>query len=141
MQYNPDRFLQAQAGSYTTALTEVMRGRKTSHWMWYIFPQLQGLGHSDMARRYAIANLDEADQYLHHPILGSRLVEITEALLHIEGKTALEVFGSPDHLKLHSCMTLFSLLPDAPTVFRQVLDKYFDSSPDRQTIALLTSLK
>lgn len=129
-----NRFLDAQQQDYNRALSEIKNGRKLSHWMWYIFPQIAGLGFSHMAQLYAIKDLAEATDYLHHPVLGSRLVEIAGALLTIQGKTATQIMGSPDDLKLRSSMTLFSLVDGADPVFKKVLDKYYDGKPDPQTI-------
>jgi uncharacterized protein (DUF1810 family) len=108
---NLKRFLDAQAGDYATALAEISNGSKRSHWMWYIFPQIDGLGYSEMAKRYAISDLPEAAGYLAHPVLGPRLVEISKALLTLPGNNATAVMGSPDNLKLRSSMTLFSPCP------------------------------
>ena len=119
-----ERFVQAQADSYVHALREIKSGRKTSHWMWYIFPQLSGLGHSQTARYYAIRDRAEAEAYLAHPVLGKRLLEISSELLKLESSDATAVMGWPDDLKLKSSMTLFSLVSREP-VFRQVLEKYF----------------
>ncbi len=135
--YNLGRFLQAQEGIYATALAELQRGRKQSHWMWFIFPQVAGLGHSATSRRYAIQNREEGEHYLHHPILGKRLVECAQAVLQTTGRTAHEIFGSPDDIKLRSSMTLFASLPDADPVFAQVLDKYFQGERDTRTLQLL----
>jgi len=129
-----NRFLDAQQQDYNRALSEIKNGRKLSHWMWYIFPQIAGLGFSHMAQLYAIEDLTEATDYLHHPVLGSRLVEIAGALLTIQGKTATQIMGSPDDLKLRSSMTLFSLIDGTDPVFQKVLDKYYDGKPDPQTI-------
>ena len=134
---NLTRFIDAQQADYQRALAEIQQGRKQSHWMWYIFPQLAGLGLSETARFYAIRNLEEARDYLKHPVLGTRLVEIAKALLEIEGKTAHQVLGSPDDLKLHSSMTLFGLLEHTDPVFQAVLDKYFNGLPDQRTIDLV----
>jgi uncharacterized protein (DUF1810 family) len=131
------RFLDAQKRDYQTALSEIKRGRKQSHWMWYIFPQIAGLGFSSTSEFYAIKDLDEAEDYYAHPVLGERLVEISNALLEIEGKAANQIFGSPDDMKLKSSMTLFGSLDDTNPVFRQVLDKYFDGEKDRRTLELL----
>lgn len=131
------RFLDAQANDYERALAEIGRGRKQSHWMWYVFPQIAGLGRSETARFYSIRDKREAEDYLAHPVLGARLVEISNALLEIEGKTANQIFGSPDDLKLKSSMTLFNSLDGAPTVFRQVLDKFFDGAKDWKTLDLI----
>src|SRR5262245_16003157 len=103
-----DRFVQAQEGDYERALSEVRSGRKRSHWMWYIFPQYDGLGFSATTRRYSIKSVAEAKAYLAHPVLSARLTEISEAALAVEGRSALEVFGSPDDMKLRSCATLFA---------------------------------
>lgn len=119
------RFISAQQHSYEVALKEIKQGRKQSHWMWYIFPQEAGLGHSEMAKRYAIKDADEAAAYLAHPVLGNRLIEISHAVLMINHKSANEIFGSPDDVKLRSCMTLFASAPNADPVFDKVLEKYF----------------
>jgi uncharacterized protein (DUF1810 family) len=131
------RFIDAQKGSFDAALTEIRDGRKRSHWMWFIFPQLRGLGHSYNATFYGIADKAEASAYLSHPTLGPRLIEISRALLTLPGNNATAVMGSPDDLKLRSCMTLFSMLPGADPVFRQVLDKYFKGQSDEWTLAML----
>ncbi len=132
-----NRFLDAQQSTYTDALAEIRRGRKQTHWMWYIFPQIAGLGFSQTAHYYAIQDLAEAKAYVNHPVLGSRLVEITRVLLDLEGKTAYQVMGSPDDLKLRSSMTLFSLANPTESVFQQVLDKYFQGELDERTLALI----
>lgn len=131
------RFLDAQENDYERALAEIRRGRKQSHWMWYIFPQIAGLGYSPTSKLYAIKDIAEAELYLAHPVLGARLVEISDALLEIEGKTANQIFGSPDDVKLKSSMTLFGSLENAHPVFRQVLDKYFHGAKDRKTLELI----
>jgi uncharacterized protein (DUF1810 family) len=132
------RFVDAQSGSYQTALTEIRAGKKRSHWMWYIFPQIAGLGHSDYAICYAIRDRSEAEAYLQHPILGARLVAISNALLQLPTTDAFAFFGSPDHMKLHSSMTLFASLPgDHQQVFEAVLDKYYGGKMDARTTALL----
>ncbi|QQL49130.1 DUF1810 domain-containing protein [Mucilaginibacter ginkgonis] len=133
-QYDLNGFLKAQAGDYATALAEIKAGRKRSHWMWYIFPQIAGLGHSDMAKHYAIQNLSEAEAYLHHPTLGPRLIEISKALLDLPGSNATAILGTPDDMKLHSSMTLFSLLKNTDPVFQRVLDKFFNGEKDEQTV-------
>ncbi|GAB3799698.1 DUF1810 domain-containing protein [Spirosoma humi] len=134
---NLQRFLDAQATDYDRALAEIKSGRKQSHWMWYIFPQIAGLGVSDMARFYAIKNLQEARDYLEHPVLGSRLINISKALLGIEGKTANQILGSIDELKLRSSMTLFNALTNTDPVFQAVIDKFFDGQDDLKTRSLL----
>jgi uncharacterized protein (DUF1810 family) len=131
------RFVQAQEGDYERALSEIQSGRKRSHWMWYIFPQFDGLGFSPTSRRYAIKSLAEAEAYLRHPVLGPRLVECAEAALGVEGRSATEVFGSPDDLKLRSCATLFARVAPAGSVFERLLDKYFRGQPDAKTLRLL----
>lgn len=132
-----DRFLQAQEHDYPRALAEIRRGRKRTHWMWYIFPQLEGLGHSSTARFYAIKGIDEARAFLAHPILGQRLRDCVQAALSLEGNTAEEVFGFPDVLKLRSCATLFAHISEPGSVFEQLLQKYYDGIPDEATIRLL----
>ena len=136
--YDLSRFLEAQKNSYDTALREIKTGRKRSHWMWYIFPQIRGLGYSAMAQHYAIRDLGEAREYLRHPVLGPRLIEISEALLALDGSDPSRVMGSPDDLKLRSCMTLFQCAaPDQP-VFGKVLDKFYGGSPDGRTMEILS---
>lgn len=132
-----ERFVQAQAADYPRALTEIRAGRKRSHWMWYVFPQLEGLGSSPMSQRFAIQSLTEARAYLEHPVLGPRLREIAEAALAVEGRSARELMGSPDDLKLRSCATLFAVVSPAGSVFHRLLDKYFEGRPDPRTQALL----
>lgn len=131
------RFLDAQARDYPTALAEMRAGRKRSHWMWYIFPQLRGLGFSSTAQHYAIADAAEAQAYLRQPVLGARLVEIASVLLTLPGSNATSLMGSPDDLKLRSSMTLFARVPAAHPVFRAVLDKFFGGVPDAKTLQLL----
>jgi uncharacterized protein (DUF1810 family) len=131
------RFVQAQEGSYTQALAEIRSGRKRSHWMWFIFPQLLGLGFSSTAQFYAIRNLAEAKAYLNHPILGPRLFECVDALLRLQGRSAEEIFGYPDHLKLRSCATLFAQVSPRGSGFDQLLAKYYHEGPDPKTIELL----
>jgi uncharacterized protein (DUF1810 family) len=134
---NLQRFLDAQATDYQQALAEIKAGRKRSHWMWYIFPQIQGLGFSSISQRYAIQDAREAAAYLQHPVLGARLVEISQALLGLAGSNATSIMGSPDDLKLRSSMTLFGAVPGASPVFQQVLDKFFGGAPDGKTLQLL----
>ncbi len=131
------RFLDAQENDFERALAEIKRGRKQSHWMWYIFPQIAGLGSSETSRFYAVKDRAEAELYLAHPVLGARLVEISEALLEIEGKTANQIFGSPDDMKLKSSMTLFGALKNTNPVFQSVLDKYFNGTNDLRTLQLI----
>jgi len=132
-----ERFVEAQEAVYARALTELRAGKKQSHWMWFIFPQIAGLGHSAMAQMYAIASLDEARVYLAHPLLGTRLRECCEAVMAIEGKTAHQIFGSPDDLKFRSCLTLFArATPDQP-LFQDLLEKYYDGEADELTLQKL----
>ncbi|RYE90564.1 MAG: DUF1810 domain-containing protein [Cytophagaceae bacterium] len=131
------RFLDAQRADYATAYAEITAGRKRSHWMWYIFPQIRGLGFSETARYYGITGAAEAAAYLQHPVLGSRLVEISQALLALPGSNATSIMGSPDDLKLRSSMTLFAVVPDTEPVFQAVLDKFFGGVKDAKTLQLL----
>lgn len=131
------RFLAPHNLTYQRALQEIKHSKKQSHWMWYIFPQLKGLGKSDAAILYGIQDLNEAEAYYTNPVLGANLLEISNALLRIEGKSANEIFGYPDDLKLHSCMTLFAQIKRVDSVFQLVLDKFFKGVPDEQTIKLL----
>jgi uncharacterized protein (DUF1810 family) len=133
-----DRFVAAQDGVYETALAELTAGRKRSHWMWFVFPQIAGLGSSSTAQRYAIRDFDEARAYLAHPVLGPRLVEAAQALLGVEGRSAEQILGYPDDLKLRSSMTLFARAADDPAVFETVLDRFYDG-PDRRTLDLVKS--
>lgn len=137
--YNLNRYLEAQQNNYPKALAEIKNGKKQSHWMWFIFPQIAGLGFTDYNIFYAIINIEEATQYLNHPILGQRLIEMSKELLKIENKTALEIMGKPDTKKLKSCMTLFSLLPNTDSVFKSVLDKFYKGETDDKTISILKS--
>ncbi len=131
------RFIDAQQTSYQAALAEIKNGRKRSHWMWYIFPQIQGLGFSETSKFYAIKEVSEAEEFLKHPILGSRLVEICEVLLGLETNNANQVFGSPDDMKLKSSMTLFAALPNTNPVFELVLKKFFGGSKDNKTLQII----
>jgi uncharacterized protein (DUF1810 family) len=134
---NLGRFVEAQAPVYDRALAELKAGRKQSHWMWFVFPQIAGLGHSPMAQHYAIQNLAEARAYLAHPLLGARLRECAQAVLDVEGKTAHEIFGSPDDLKFRSSMTLFAHAAPDEKLFRAALEKYFDGKEDALTLEKL----
>ncbi len=133
--YDLQRFVAAQdAGdTYDHATAELRNGRKTSHWMWFIFPQVAGLGYSPTSRTYAITSLAEARAYLAHPVLGARLIECAEILTRVPGRTAEQIFGEVDALKLRSCVTLFRHAAPGEPVFRQVLDQYFDGIPDSAT--------
>jgi uncharacterized protein (DUF1810 family) len=134
---NLNRYIDAQENKYQDAFDEIQNGRKESHWMWYVFPQISGLGRSELAIYYAIKDLEEAQDYLEHPVLGPRLINISKLLLGIKGKTAYEIFGSPDDMKLRSCMTLFSSLINTDPVFQQVLDAYFEGKKDERTLNLI----
>lgn len=131
------RFLEAQERDYHEALAEIRRGRKESHWMWYVFPQFLGLGASSMSRLYAIKSAAEARAYLGHPILGSRLVECAEAVLAVQNRSAHEIFGSPDDLKLRSCATLFAAVSPPRSVFQRIIDTYFGGERDQVTLRLM----
>jgi len=131
------RFVKAQEGDYARALREIQSGRKRSHWMWYIFPQLRGLGFSSTAQFYGIRDLEEARAYWTHPVLGPRLVEISEALLALETNDPGRVLGYPDDLKLRSCMTLFELAAPEQPVFGRVLEKFYAGRRDPRTLELL----
>lgn len=137
--YNLARFVEAQdsAGTYRQALSELRAGSKRSHWMWFIFPQIAGLGFSATSRKYAIASVDEARAYLDHPVLGGRLRESCDAVVAVEGRTAEQIFGGIDARKLHSSATLFHRAAQGEPVFQQILDKYFDSEPDVATDRVL----
>ena len=134
-----ERFVSAQAATYDRALAELRAGRKSSHWMWFVFPQIGGLGSSPTAQRYAIRDLAEARAYLGHPVLGPRLVECARALLAVEGRSAEQILGYPDDLKLRSSMTLFAEAADEETaaVFREVLERYYDGRADPATLEKL----
>ena len=134
-----ERFLKAQEHVYNNALTEIKNGRKDSHWMWYIFPQLKGLGLSQMSLKYGILNLKEAKEYINHPILGPRLIEISKAVLDSKVTTANELFGCVDAMKLKSSMYLFSIAAPNISVFQDVLNKYFNGEIDELTRRLLSA--
>ncbi len=135
--FNLSRFLDAQNSKYLDAMNEIRQGKKETHWMWFIFPQMKGLGFSDYNIFYGIESFEEAQAYYDHPILGKHLIEITEELLKVENKTAFEIMGKSDEKKLKSCMTLFSLLPDTHIVFEEVLNKYYQGQKDSKTLDLL----
>lgn len=134
-----ERFVNAQNLDYETALSEIRAGKKRTHWMWYIFPQIEGLGLSETSRHFALRGLAEAEDYLRHPLLGPRLLQISNELLLLNSSNATTIFGSPDDLKLKSCMTLFAMVPDTDPVFASVLSKFFGGKMDEQTILLLTA--
>lgn len=137
--FDLQRFVDAQDrdDTYATAVDELRTGRKASHWMWFVFPQLRGLGHSAMAQRYGLASLAEARAYLGHPVLGPRLRACTRLMLAIEGRDATAVLGTPDDLKFRSCMTLFDRAAPDEALFAQALQRYFEGAPDPRTLALL----
>lgn len=132
-----DRFLEVQERMYEIALKEIKNGEKESHWMWYIFPQLRGLGKSQMAYAYGINGIEEAKAYLAHPVLSARLIEITEALLTHKEKDIYDIMGDIDDMKLHSSMTLFALISEDGSLFHQVLDCFYDSDTDDNTLRLI----
>jgi len=135
--FDLNRFVKAQAGVYERALSEIKRGRKTSHWMWYVFPQFAGLGLSSTTKLYSIKSIAEAKAYLRHPVLGPRLLDCTEATLRVQGRTAAEIFGSTDERKLRSCATLFASVSPKGSVFHKLLEKYFQGTGDAKTLELL----
>ena len=134
---NLNRFTEAQETVYPQVLRELKNGKKTSHWMWFIFPQIEGLGYSATARYYSIKGIKEASEYMAHPILGARLLECANIILKIEGKTADDIFGYPDNIKLKSSMTLFNSVTPERNVFGNVLKKYFSGEQDEQTLSIL----
>ena len=135
------KFISAQTHTYEKALEEIKRGKKRTHWMWFIFPQLRGLGTSDMAQTYGIADLDEAKAYLTHDVLGTRLIEISTELLNLEENDPEVIFGDIDAMKLQSSMTLFSLISEENSVFHKVLQKFFEGQRDTKTLELLASIE
>lgn len=132
--FNRERFVRAQARVFEHVLAELRAGTKMSHWMWFIFPQIRGLGRSPTAIEYAISGLDEARAYLAHPVLGSRLKECTRLVLQVQNRSAAEIFGSPDDMKFRSCMTLFAQVSPDDDIFVRALEKYFGGVPDRMTL-------
>ena len=137
MKNDLDRFIEAQKNTYNRALQEIKNGQKESHWIWYIFPQIRGLGHSERANYYAIEDIEEATNYLKNPILYSRLIEISKALLEVEEKTAIEILGYVDAMKVKSSMTLFHLANSEEKTYIEVLNKYYQGEKDEKTIQLL----
>ncbi|MBS1747628.1 MAG: DUF1810 domain-containing protein [Bacteroidetes bacterium] len=135
--YNLERFIEAQRKDYAIALSEIKNGRKETHWMWYIFPQVMGLGFTGISIEYSITDLDEAKAYLENEILGKRLIEISHVLLSLPTNNASEIFGNTDTMKLRSSMTLFSMVPGTDKVFDAVLDKFFHGRKDERTLQLL----
>lgn len=135
-----DRFIRAQEYNYSDALKEIKNGKKISHWMWYVFPQIKGLGKSDTAKLYAIKDLQEAKDYLNNEILSNRLEQICKALLELDCNDAYKIFGSPDDMKLKSSMTLFEIAAPENKIFKRVLDKYFNGERDQKTIEIISSM-
>lgn len=135
--YDLSRFIEAQRTDYARALEELTNGRKTTHWMWYIFPQLAGLGRSTTSRKYGIAGVGEARAYMEHPLLGNRLLACADALLAVQGRTINEILGAPDDMKLRSCATLFAAVTPPGSLFEQLLEKYHDGERDERTLAML----
>ena len=135
--YDLERFVRAQEDTYDNALAEMTNGRKRSHWMWFVFPQFAGLGMSPTSQHFAIRSADEARAYLAHPLLGPRLLRCAEALLSLEGRTAHDIFGSPDDLKLRSSATLFAAVSPAGSPFHRLLDRYFNGVEDGRTLELI----
>jgi uncharacterized protein (DUF1810 family) len=138
LEHELQRFVDAQRDVYATALAELRDGHKRTHWMWFIFPQMEGLGHSEMARRYAIRNADEAAAYLAHPVLGPRLRECASAVAMHDDRDVEQIFGPPDDLKFHSSMTLFADIAPDEAIFQACLDRFFDGVPDAATIERLS---
>jgi uncharacterized protein (DUF1810 family) len=140
--FNLGRFVEAQDSIYATVLEELKAGEKRSHWMWFVFPQIEGLGGSPMAQRFAISSLKEAKAFWAHPILGPRLEECTRLVLAVGGKSAEEIFGYPDYLKFRSCMTLFAECARGSTlIFFECLVKYFEGEPDQLTLGILDRMR
>jgi len=135
--FDLDRFVMAQEAHYGRVLSEIKNGKKRTHWMWYIFPQIVGLSYSPISRLYAIKSLAEAKAYLHHPILGARLLECADAVATVQEVSASDIFGEPDDAKLRSCATLFASVPDAPPIFLHILARYFHGEPDGETLDIL----
>jgi uncharacterized protein (DUF1810 family) len=135
--HNLNRFVEAQQGVYEQALSEISSGRKRSHWMWYIFPQFTGLGFSSTSQHYAIKSVEEAKAFLAHPTLGPRLLESAKAVVDLEGRSAAQIFGSPDDMKLRSCATLFACVSPAGSVFHRLIAKYYGGALDDKTLRLL----
>ena len=136
-EYNLNRFVEAQMVTYEGAMLELARGRKKSHWIWYIFPQIEGLGRSDRAKLYSIKSLEEGRAYLEHPVLGPRITHACEVLLNLKDKSMVEVMGFPDNLKLLSSMTLFEAVSDANSIFTEIIEVYFDDERDKSSLEII----
>ena len=139
-QYNLNRFIEAQMTIYEGAMLEIARGRKESHWIWYIFPQIEGLGKSDKAKLYSIKSLEEGRAYLRHPLLGQRLVEACEVLLNLKDASMDEVMGFPDDLKLLSSMTLFEAVSNSNIIFTKMIETYYDNDRDKGSLEIIKSM-
>ena len=138
--FNLKRFIEAQNSCYPNVLKELTLGKKVSHWIWFIFPQIDGLGHSATAKKYAIKSLEEAQAYLDDPVLGGRLIECTRLVMRIENSSAQEIFGYPDHLKFHSSVTLFANLDHSPEIFKDAQIKFYDGVTDKNSMDILNNL-
>ena len=138
--FDLSRFLKAHEADYQHVVSEIKGGQKRTHWMWYIFPQIDGLAFSSMSKQYSIKSIEEAQAYLNHPVLGSRLLVCAEAVVDVEGRSIAEIFGSPDDLKLRSCATLFASVSPSGSVFDRILDKYYHGVRDDKTLHLLEKL-
>ena len=136
-QFNLKRFIKAQSSSYETAMNELSSGNKTGHWIWYIFPQIDGLGSTDMTKLYSIKSVQEASAYLEHPLLGKRLIESCEILLNLDVPSISDVMGFPDDLKLRSSMTLFEYVSEPKSIFKKVLMRYFDNDLDKASLEVI----
>ena len=139
--YNLNRFIEAQVDSYESAMGELSRGRKSGHWIWYIFPQIDGLGSSDITKLYSIKSIEEAQAYLEHPVLGERLIESCEILLRLEDVSISDVMGFPDDLKLKSSMTLFTEVSPPSSIFSEVLNKYYEDDLDQTSLEIIKRMK
>lgn len=139
--YNLNRFIEAQKTKYEVALRELMNGEKTNCWMWYVFPQISGLGNSEKTIRYSIKSIDEAIEYINHEVLGQRLMECTKVVLNLENRTARQIFKSIDEEKFRSSLTLFDSVLKGENIFKEALDKYFDGEKDQKTIKILMENK
>ena len=139
-QYKLNRFIEAQMATYEGAMLELARGRKKSHWIWYIFPQITGLGRSETTKLYSIKSLEEAEAYLEHPLLGPRLIEACEILLSLKNVSMDEVMGFPDDLKLLSSMTLFEAVSDSNSIFTEVIETYFNDERDKTSLGIIESM-
>ena len=139
--YNLNRFIEAQVDSYESAMGELSRGRKSGHWIWYIFPQIDGLGSSDITKLYSIKSIEEAQAYLEHPVLGERLIESCEILLRLEGLSISDIMGFPDDLKLKSSMTLFAQVSPQSSIFSEILSKYYEDDLDQTSLEIIKRME